>query len=135
MRLTKKHSKKHRGGSNSYSSASTYGDYVNGNVVPQLDRTFNPMTAGNSSNIITGVQGQNAGDYGAPSSSQMSLIQSAGSKRRGKKKRGGFVPVINQAIVPFGILAMQQSYKPRKKNYTKRYRKYKKSFSYKKKRY
>ena len=38
-----------------------------------------------------------------------------GGKRKGKSKRGGFWgQVINQAIVPFGILGMQQTYNKRK---------------------
>jgi hypothetical protein len=78
----------------SYSSASTYGMAVVGSGDSQFDRVFNN---GSNSNVITGLQGQVAGG------------------RRRKSKKGGFLgEVINQAIVPFGILGMQQTYNKRK---------------------
>ena len=98
-----RHGRKHRGGSSanpsSYSSASTYGMAVNGSGDSQFNRVFGN---GGNSNIITGVQGQNAG---IPAT----LAQKAGGKR---SKRGGFWgQIINQAIVPFGILGLQQTYR------------------------
>ena len=104
-----RHGRKHRGGSSanpsSYSSASTYGMAVNGSGDSQFNRVFGN---GGNSNIITGVQGQNAG---IPAT----LAQKAGGKRStgGKRsKRGGFWgQIINQAIVPFGILGLQQTYR------------------------
>jgi hypothetical protein len=45
-----------------------------------------------------------------PSAQNLSLIQSAGSRR----KRGGlFGEVLSQAIVPAAILGMQQTYRKR----------------------
>ena len=104
-----RHGRKHRGGSSanpaSYSSASTYGMAVNGSGDSQFNRVFGN---GGNSNIITGVQGQNAG---IPAT----LAQKAGGKRStsGKRsKKGGFWgQIINQAIVPFGILGLQQTYR------------------------
>lgn len=98
-----RHGRKHRGGSSanpsSYSSASTYGMAVNGSGDSQFNRVFGN---GGNSNIITGVQGQNSG---IPAT----LAQKAGGKR---SKRGGFWgQIINQAIVPFGILGLQQTYR------------------------
>jgi len=102
----------------SYSSATTYGNYVNGDLNAQDSRVLS--NSSNHSNIIVGAQGQNSGYSGAPSSQQLSSIQNGGRRKRrckSKNKKGGFLgAVINQAIVPFGILGMQQSYRRNKYN-------------------
>ena len=107
-RKSHRRGRKHRGGSapntSSYSSATTYGMAVNGTGNSQFDRVFSQtgMDGKYQSNTIVGVQGQNLG----PSPS---VAQRAGGRRRSKK--GGFWgEVINQAIVPFGILGLQQTY-------------------------
>jgi hypothetical protein len=107
-RNSRRHRRKHRGGNSanpsSYSSASTYGMAVNGTGDSQFNRVFSQsgMDSASQSNTIIGVQGQNAGI-------SPSLAQRAGGKRR--SKRGGFWgQVINQAVVPFGILGLQQTY-------------------------
>ena len=102
-RKSHRHGRKHRGGSapnpSSYSSATTYGGVVNGSLDSQFNRVFGN---GGNSNILTGAQGQN---LGLPPT----VAQRAGGRRRSKK--GGFWgEVINQAIVPFGILGLQQTY-------------------------
>lgn len=119
----RKYKHKMRGGNGvyPYSSESTYGNYVNGSENSQYDRVFSQSGAYASvpGNTIIGAQGQNANMVGIPNASSLSLIQSAGSRRRHrkvkhntKKRRGGFLgQVINQAIVPFGLLGMQQSYR------------------------
>lgn len=108
----KSSSRRHRGGSNnsgimpapnpsSYSSASTYGEAVNGSVDSQYSRVFDQKgpDASFQSNSSIGVQGQRAG-----------------KRSRSRGKRGGlWGHVVNQAIVPFSILAAQQTYKPRSK--------------------
>jgi len=91
--------RKHRGGSapnpSSYSSGATYGMAVNGSGNSQYDRVFE-HSGDVHSNTIIGLQGQKAG-------------------RRSRVRRGGiWGQVINQAIVPFGILAAQQTYRKRK---------------------
>ena len=93
----KSRSRRHRGGAgeaspSSYSSASSYGVAVNGPTVEgQFDRTF----MGTGPATYRGVQGQ-----------------MTGGKR---SRRGGFLgamgSVINQAIVPFSLLGMQQTYR------------------------
>jgi hypothetical protein len=102
-----RHGRKHRGGSSanpsSYSSASTYGMAVNGSGDSQFDRVFGN---GGNSNVLTGVQGQNAG---IPAT----LAQKAGGKR--SKKGGYWGQIINQAVVPFGILGLQQTYRNKKR--------------------
>ena len=112
----KRGSRRMRGGS--YTSGSTYGSYVNGSGDSQFNRTFDttgPYAARAGAEYV-GAQGQNAQQFGSPSDQNLSLIQSAGKRRR--SRRGGFLElggVINQAIVPFSILGMQQTY--RKKSY------------------
>lgn len=101
-----------------YSSASTYGESVNGSAAAQYDRVF---TQGGpygqvQGNVIIGAQGQNVPSASQmPSASQLSLVQSAGRRRRRgsrRSKKGGFLgQVVNQAIVPFGLLGLQQTYK------------------------
>ena len=116
-----------RGGGN-YSSASTYGSYVAGSGNEQYDRVFSQSgaDAGRQSNILTGAQGQNMMQPGNPSAQNLSLIQSAGRRRsrRSRSRKGGlWGEVLNQAIVPFTILGLQQSYK-RKKHGGKKTRKH-----------
>ena len=109
-----------RGGSNhmmhglkkggSYSSASTYGSYVNGSGNSQFARTFDSTGeyASRLGNQYVGAQGQWSTQEGTPSQQNLSLIQSAGSRR----KRGGLIgEVINQAVVPVTLLALQNSYR------------------------
>jgi hypothetical protein len=100
-----------RGGSGNYSSATTYGEYVNGSGGSQWARTMDQSGPYGKipGNDIIGAQGQNViPPTRMPTSGELSLVQSAGRRRR----RGGFLgEVINQAIVPFGILGMQQTYR------------------------
>ena len=109
----KRGSRKMRGGS--YTSGSTYGSYVNGTGPLQFNRTFDiagPYGARAGSEYV-GAQGQNSQQFGTPSAQNLALVQSAGQRRR-RSKRGGFLElgsVINQAIVPFSILGMQQTYR------------------------
>jgi len=118
--MARKSYRRHRrGGANnlapnpsSYSSAAGYGVAVNGPVDSQIKNALMTDGSNGQSPSITsvGVQGQNIG-----LSNQ--LYKTGG--RRGKmsrKKRGGlWGQVINQAIVPFGILGMQQTYGRKKR--------------------
>jgi len=92
-----------------YSSATTYGDAVNGPVEAQFQRTFSQTgpDAAYPSNQSVGVQGQN---LGYPPSA---MLQKAGKRR--KNKGGNWAAALNQAVVPFSILGMQQSYRRKKK--------------------
>ena len=110
---SRRHSRRHRGGTGSYSSAASYQEYVNGSSVnDQMNRTFGDSVS-NNGNLIIGAQGQNSQMSGTPNNQQLSLIQSAGKSRR---RRGGvWGSVLNQAIVPFSILGLQQSYKKHRK--------------------
>ena len=94
-----------------YSSGSQYGTVVSGSPQSQFARTFEngPTSGMGQSNALTGVQGQLS-------------VRAPQKGGRSRRKRGGLLgPVLNQAIVPFGILALQQSYGRRGNNGTKKY--------------
>ena len=104
-------SRRMRGGS--YTSGSTYGSYVNGSPDSQFARTFDatgPYAARVGSEYV-GAQGQWSQQPNTPSAQNLSLIQSAGRRRRRSRRGGFFGEVINQAIVPFGLLGLQQTYR------------------------
>jgi hypothetical protein len=115
-----RHSRRHRSRSRrmrggSYTSGTTYNSYVNGSGESQFARTFD-TTGPYASRVgaeYVGAQGQNAQQPGVPTAQNLSLIQSAGKRRR--SRRGGFFgEVINQAIVPFGLLGLQQTYRKKR---------------------
>ena len=122
-RRHKTRNRKMRGGS--YTSASTYGSYVNGTAGSQYNRVFDQAGAYGQipGNVIIGEQGQNiVPSTRLPTSVEMSRIQTAGKRRH---KRGGFLgEVINQAIVPFSLVGMQQTYRRKKggKKHTRKHR-------------
>lgn len=108
----KSHSRRHRsrryrGGNapspSQYSDAASYQMAVNGTGSEQYSRVFDVNGPGGStnSNAIIGKQGQ-----------------VAGKRRHSRRRRGGFLglgQVINQAIVPFSLLGMQQSYRRKRR--------------------
>ena len=116
MAHKRRHSRRHRSSrrmrGGSYTSASTYGSYVNGPPDAQFNRTFDiagPYGSRVGSEYV-GAQGQNSQQFGTPSAQNLALVQSAGGR---KSRRGGFLElggVINQAAVPLSILGMQQTY-------------------------
>jgi len=114
-RRRRSHSVKRGGGG--YTSASSYGSYVNGDPASQFSRTFDqsgPYGARVGSEYV-GAQGQWATQPNTPTAENLSLVQSAGKRSR-RRKRGGFLgSVISQAIVPFSILGLQQSYRRNKR--------------------
>lgn len=115
-------SRRMRGGSGNYSDGSSYGMYVNGTGGSQWARTMDQSGPYGKipGNDIIGAQGQNViSPSQMPSDSNLSLVQSAGGRRR---RRGGFLGgVINQAIVPFSILGMQQTYRRKRGGKTHRH--------------
>ena len=109
------HSRSHRrvmkGG---YSSASTYGEFVNQSGAAQFSRVFDQSGPYGQvpGNAIIGAQGQNAPNPAhMPTAANLKLIQNGGRKRG--TKRGGFLGVVNQAIVPFGLVGLNHMYKRR----------------------
>jgi hypothetical protein len=137
-----RHSRRHRsrsrgrgrsrslaGGSGSYSSATTYGEYVNGSAGSQYNRVFDQAGAYGQipGNVIIGAQGQNVDPASqVPTQQNLDLIQRAGKRRSyGRRHRkGGFLgEVVNQAIVPFALLGMQNTYR-RKRGGSRRTRRH-----------
>jgi hypothetical protein len=102
------HTRKQRGGD----GATGYGMHVNGLGPAQFQRTFSLESEyGKLPPIYVGAQGQNANAVNAPNSANLDLIQSAGKKKNGKRRKGGFIgPVIGQALAPAILLGLQQSY-------------------------
>lgn len=128
-----RHSRRHRSRSRgrrmrggSYSSASTYGEYVNGSGASQYNRVFDQAGAYGQlqGNVIIGAQGQNVPPPSqVPNASQLALVQKAGRRHR----RGGFLgEVVNQAIVPFTLLGMQNTYRRKRggRRHTRKHRKH-----------
>lgn len=105
-------------GGSDYTSGSSYGTYVNGPANAQFARTFDqtgPYGDRVGSEYV-GAQGQWSSQPGTPSAQNLSLVQSAGKRRsRSRSRKGGlWGQVLNQAIVPFSILGMQQSFRRKK---------------------
>ena len=94
-----------------YSDAASYGMFVNGTGDQQWNRTMDQSGPYGQiqGNVIIGAQGQNVTPPSqVPTAEQLALVQKAGRRRR----KGGFLgEVVNQAIVPFGLLGMQQTYR------------------------
>ncbi len=109
----RRHRSRGRSMSGGYSSATTFGEHVYGSGDAQYNRVFS--TGGPFGNIpgnnILGAQGQGATMTGVPSSAQLSRIQQGGRRKR----KGGFIgEVVNQAIVPFGLLGLQQTFRKKR---------------------
>jgi hypothetical protein len=109
-------SRRMRGGS--YSSAASYGGYVNGDGNSQWNRTMDQAGAYGQipGNLIIGAQGQNVTPPSqVPTAAQLALVQKAGGK-----KKGGFVgEVFTQAIPPLFLWGAQYNYNKGSKVYNK----------------
>jgi hypothetical protein len=106
---TKKGSRSRRGGDASTWLISNFGD---GNT--QYDNTFGPNPMYPSGTLIPTVAGAPAIlSDNIPQGSNASL-QQGGKKRRKGKKGGYWAAVIQQALVPFGLLGLQHTYARRK---------------------
>ena len=133
-RRRRSHKRSHgvkRGGSGNYTSASTYGSYVNGSGDSQFSRTFDTSGpyASRAGSEYVGAQGQWANQPNQPTAQNLALVQSAGRRKSGSRRsrRGGlWGEVLNQAIVHLSLLGMQQTYKKRKTGgkHTRRHRRH-----------
>jgi|LauGreSBDMM110SN_4_FD.fasta_scaffold336529_1 hypothetical protein len=95
---SRKHCKRHHTRKNrnykggNYTSASTYGSYVNGSGNDQFARTFD--SGGNYGNRYgseyIGAQGQSSHLSGIPNQQNLTLVQSAGKKKYVSKFEPGF---------------------------------------------
>jgi len=121
-RRHRRRSHKMRGGS--YTSASSYGEFVNGSTNAQFDRTLGVQGPFGQvqGNVIIGAQGQNIQPTSMmPSQTNLDRVQSAGRRRR----RGGFLgEVVNQAIVPFALVGMQNTYRRKRGGRSRRTRRH-----------
>ncbi len=115
-----------RGGS--YDSAATYGSYVNGSTNDQFNRTLGVQGPYGQvqGNVIIGAQGQNIQPSSMmPTSSQLNLVQGSQAGGRRRRKRGGFLgEVVNQAIVPFALVGMQNTYRRKRGGRSRRTRRH-----------
>ena len=110
-----------------YTSAASYGMAVNGDTNAQYNRVFGPEYANVPGNVIIGAQGQNVPPQSQiPTAANLKLAQSGGKGHLGAKfagkdnKRsrcGGFLTeaAINQAVVPFALVGMQQTYRRKRR--------------------
>ena len=110
-----------------YSSATSYGEYVNGSGGSQWARTMDQGGAYGQvpGNVIIGAQGQNVQPANmSPSQAQLNLV--SGSQMGGRRrKKGGFLgEVINQAIVPFALVGMQNTYRRKRGGRSRRTRRH-----------
>jgi|APCry1669189534_1035231.scaffolds.fasta_scaffold155496_1 hypothetical protein len=118
----KSRKQKMRGG---YTSATTWGEHVNGSGDSQWARVFeNGVSPTPNGNLIVGAEGQNSiipasvrssGMIGGKKRSNKKGGQNGppmmGGKRKSRSKKGGYwAQVINQALVPFGLWGMQNRY-------------------------
>lgn len=112
-------SRRMRGGG----GATGFGESIYGSGDAQYNRVFGPEYPDVRGNNIIGTQGQGISTASLPTSSQLALAQGGGRRRR----RGGFLgEVVNQAVVPFALLGMQQTYRRKRggRRHTRRHRRH-----------
>lgn len=118
-------SRKHKGGeSQPYSSAATYQNWMLGSENDQYGRVFNQSGPNNSqSNAI--MANANSGSIGYLPYQRAGKGRRSSSRRSTRRsKKGGFLgSVINQAIVPFGLVGLNQYYGKRRGNKSHKTRK------------
>lgn len=117
------HKRKSSRGGQHYTSGAGYEKWMLGNENQQYGRVFDQGGPNNSqSNAI--MANENSGSLG------YLPYQRAGKKSRRRKssrrhKKGGFLGnVINQAIVPFGLVGLNQYYGKRRGTKTRKMRKH-----------
>jgi hypothetical protein len=113
--------RRNRRGGNSAASASSYSDGSSymmstvGDGKTQYDNVFMSDKNSSPSNTVVGLQGQRAGSRKG--------LKGGSHKRLTKKRKGGYWgQVINQAIVPFTLLGLQQRYGRKSRGSTKKRR-------------
>ena len=124
-----RHSRRHRSRSRSRGmsggGATEYVYSVVGSGDSQFSRTLDQAGAYGQipGNIIIGTQGQNVQPASImPTQAQLNLAQGGGRRRR---KRGGFIgEVVNQAIVPFALVGMQNTYRRKRGGRSRRTRRH-----------
>ena len=124
---SRRHRSRHMRGGTPYSSGASYGVYVNGSENAQYNRVFDQAGPYGQvpGNAIISVDGKGIPSPSQmPSAAQLALVQKAGRRRH--RKGGVLGAVINQAIVPFGLLGLQQTYRRKRggsrKHHTRRHK-------------
>ena len=99
----------------SYSSATTYGEAVNGSGDAQFSRVFDQAGIDGKfqSNASVGAQGQNLGP--SPSASYKMTGGKRARRSRKSKKGGFFAGILNQAAVPFSLVGLNHLAKSMKR--------------------
>lgn len=109
-------SRKHKGGeSHPYSSAATYQNWMLGSENDQYGRVFD-QSGPNTSQSNAIMANANSGSVGYLPYQRAGKGRRRSSRRGGRRsKKGGFLgSVINQAIVPFGLVGLNQYYGKRR---------------------
>lgn len=120
-----RHSRRHRSRSRKMrgGGGAEYVYSVVGSGNSQFSRTLDQAGAYGQipGNVIIGEQGQNVQPASImPTQAQLNLAQGGGRRRR---KRGGFIgEVVNQAIVPFALVGMQNTFRRKKGGRSRRTR-------------
>ena len=123
-----RHSRRHRSRSRSRGmsggGATEYVYSVVGSGDSQFSRTLDQAGAYGQipGNVIIGTQGQNVQPQSMmPTQAQLNLAQGGGRRRRAR--RGGFIgEVVNQAVVPFALVGMQNTYRRKRGGRSRRTR-------------
>ena len=120
--MTKHKTRKHQGGNSPSGWGYVYNTVGNGWTQFQNALTLQPgdNAVSQQSNNIEPVGNPNFGNTSySPSQSELTLIQSAGKRKRSKinrrrsKKGGYWSEVASRAIVPFALLGLQNKFKKR----------------------
>ena len=125
-----RHSGRHRSRSRSRGmsggGATEYVYSVVGSGDSQFSRTLDQAGAYGQipGNVIIGEQGQNVQPASLmPTQAQLNLAQGGGRRRRAR--RGGFIgEVVNQAVVPFALVGMQNTYRRKRGGRSRRTRRH-----------
>ena len=114
----RRQSKRTRRGGNSanpasYSDAASYALATVGNSNTQYDNVFDISKSQVQGNALVGLQGQTVG--GRRSRGRSRGRSRSRSRSRSRKQKGGFFGgIISQALAPFTLLAMQQTFRRKK---------------------
>lgn len=103
-------SRRRRGGQ----SASSYGSMITGDANSQWNNVFNnptTMNAPTGNGLWSADLKQNVSGGIIDQKANPALAQSAGAKKRKARRAGSLLNVVGQAIVPFGLLGLQQTFK------------------------
>jgi len=99
---------------NSYSDSASYALATAGDANAQYDNVFDSSNNQSQGNGLVGLQGQTVGGgrRRSRSRSQSRSRSRSQSRSRSRSQKGGlWTGIISKALTPFGLLAIQQSYR------------------------